>query len=428
MRSDRELPVLIPSVTGQRWSCHSCGDCCRSLVVHLFPGERSRLDAQGWEEKLGVAPYVRLGRQWALNKRDDGACVFLDARNLCRIHAESGESAKPIACRVFPFSLRRTERNWQASLRFDCPSASASRGDALHSQVQGLGAVSGALDDVLRVPPDRPKLPGGLVAREMEVNALLDCLTQWLGERGTSPLRRILGAARFTHTLSAARLKRVRYERFVELLDLLFGALASECAAPSEPPTKRQRAMLRQFAFACSEHLTLSDARGGIVRRWRKRMEQLRKARCFLTGAGIVPPLVGFAGEPSFAAVEAVQPADGTDGRAINELVNRYLLARIAGRTVFGAGYYGWPIVNGLAALWLSVAAAGWIARYLAASDARTLVNLNDTARAIGVVDRGATRLPSLGTFAERTRASYFFSDDGLARILHTFRLAEDAL
>ena len=74
-----------------------------------FESPRARIDEEGWSDKLGVASYVRLGRGWALNKRADGACVFLDDDNRCRIHTAFGEAAKPAACRLFPFSLREVE-------------------------------------------------------------------------------------------------------------------------------------------------------------------------------------------------------------------------------------------------------------------------------------------------------------------------------
>ena len=44
-----------------------------------------------------------------------------------------------------------------------------------------------------------------------------------------------------------------------------------------------------------------------------------------------------------------------------------------------------------------------------------------DVARALGMVDRAATRLPSLGTAAERARARFLADDDGVARLLYEY-------
>jgi len=128
MGSECSLPVLMPSLPNQGWSCHSCTRCCRTLVGHLTPAERARIDEQNWREELQVPPYVKLGKSWALNKHPDGACVFLGDDGLCLIHARYGEAAKPLACRIYPFSVRPVPYSWRASLRFCCPSVQRSQG------------------------------------------------------------------------------------------------------------------------------------------------------------------------------------------------------------------------------------------------------------------------------------------------------------
>ena len=424
MTVSQSLPVLMPNVAGQRWSCHSCGDCCRTLVGHLTSQERRRLDEQRWEAELGAAPYVRVGRAWALNKRPDEACVFLDDDGLCRIHAKHGERAKPLACRIFPFSVRPVEGGWQASLRFDCPSVIASEGIPIRQHAGPIAELTAQLDH--RAGENKAvALKRGLRATPEEVDALTRGLTTWLIDGDASFIQRVTVAARLTHTLETAKLKKVRGTRLAELIDLLLGALPAECAVSPPAPTPRQRGMLRQFAFACTEHVTLTERRAGLLQRWRKRSEQLRKAGLFLAGSGVVPRLPGFQGDATFAEVESVHGADN-QGYEIEELLTRYLSARIAGRSVFGAGYYGWPIFSGLGALWLLVAAVGWLARYSAAVAGRTSLNMNDVSRALGIADRAATRLPALGTMTERTRVTYLMTDDGLARLLHEYALVEN--
>ena len=44
-------------------------------------------------------------RRYRLGHQADGACVFLDERGLCRIHAKFGEQAKPLACRIYPYAF-----------------------------------------------------------------------------------------------------------------------------------------------------------------------------------------------------------------------------------------------------------------------------------------------------------------------------------
>lgn len=414
----------MPSITGQKWSCHSCGDCCKTLVGHLTDAERARLDEQGWTRELGVSAYVRIPRGWALNKRADGACVFLTDDNRCRIHAKFGEESKPLACRIFPFSVRRVSNGWQASLRFDCPSVTSAVGAPLDQHRWSVGTLAAQIEQSSPPRPERIQLKRGRPASDREADALLARFERWLVHGREAMGTRLVGAARFLALLDQARLGKVREERFVELVDLLVQALPGEAAQPIASPSPRQLAMLRQFAFAHLEHVTLDELRGGVAGRFRKRWQQLQKAKLFLHGAGLVPDLLGISGTASFAEVDAVVPAAG-DREKVDDLLRRYLAARIEGRTTFAAGYYGWSMVAGLTACMLSVAVAGWIARLRAAASGRATFDFADAAAALGIVDRAATRLPALGALAERTRITYLQGDDGVARLLHRFPLTE---
>jgi len=424
MGASRSLPVLIPHVPEQRWSCHSCGNCCRTLVGNLTEEERRRIDEQGWAERLGVEPYVRVGSGWALNKHEDGACVFLDERNLCRIHAEFGEAAKPLACRMFPFSLRQHEHGWQASLRFDCPSVIESKGEPLGSHRQWLAeaAASFTPDDSLSA---EVKLARGMLATHEEIDALIGRMTRVLTAAEPVLSRRLVGLARATAILGEARFAKVRGARFGELLDVVLGAVEAESRERPAAPTPRQQGMLRQLAFAHAEHLTLQERRAGYASRWRRRWRQLRDAGRFRRGVGVVPKLPGFAIGPTFARVASVRAAAG-DAEAVAALIRRYATTRILSRSVFGWGYYGWGLVPGLSALWLSVGVTGWLARLHAAGAGREVLDLKDVEVALGVVDRAASRVPALGTFAERARVAYLTRDDGVARLLAAWSLTDD--
>lgn len=420
MSVSRPLPVLVPAIANQRWSCHSCGQCCRSLVGHLTEAECERIDRQEWREQLGVEPYVLVGRRALLNKQADGACVFLTDDNRCMIHAKYGEEAKPLACRIFPFSVRPTERGWQASFRFDCPSAAASDGSPLSQHTGSLNRVVAELE---HAPPAgdgatclQPRVP----ATAAEVDAVTSRYVRWLGQRELPLRHRLLGAARVTSTLATAKLKTVRGARLTELVDLLFDAAPGERTQEPRTPTRRQSAMLRQLVFAHAEHVSLPELRSGLSGRLKKRWRQMLVARRFLAGKGVVPQLPDIKNRVAFAAGDAIQPPrDQLD--QIDDLLTRYLIARVESRSVFGQGYYGWPTFLGLTALFLSVAAAGWLAKHKAAADGRPRLCFDDVAHAIGIVDRAATRLPALGTATERARVRYLLLDDGVARLAHQY-------
>ena len=421
MGSDHQLPVLMPSLPNQRWSCQSCALCCRTLVGHLTPRERVRIDEQNWEQELGVPPYVKLGRSWALNKHPDGACVFLGADGLCLIHARYGEAAKPLACRIYPFSVRPVPHGWRASLRFCCPSVQRSQGKPIADYRTWLTDLARALPH--RVPAKEdgadwiPRVP----ATVEELDKLTNQLGRWCKKQEYPLGHRLSGAARLTEALEETPFKKLRGHELEEVIELLLKALPAEAQLPAEPPSGRLRGMLRQLAFAHAEHLSHREMRR-FWRRLNKRRQQLRAARLFRRGVGRAPVLPGYKRTPEFAAVEAVLPA-GDAVESVEEMVTRYLLTRLEGRTVWGAGYYGWPALAGLHALWLSTAAAGWLARYHCASEGRGVLTFEDVGTGLGMVDRAATRLPSLGTVAERMRIQYLTRDDGGAQLLAAYPL-----
>ncbi len=105
------------SATAHR--CRACGACCR------IEGDVRLAD----DEPAGIASYLGLSvedftaawtrltperRGLMLTEQPDGACVFLDAENACRIHA-----VKPRQCRDFPEQWR------YPNLEAICPGAKA---------------------------------------------------------------------------------------------------------------------------------------------------------------------------------------------------------------------------------------------------------------------------------------------------------------
>ena len=79
-----------------------------------------------------------------------------------------------------------------------------------------------------------------------------------------------------------------------------------------------------------------------------------------------------------------------------------------------------------MTALWLSISATGWLARYLAAAGCGEAITFDNVAGAIGIVDRAATRLPALGSSAERARLAYLTEDNGIFKLLQIYRLVEE--
>lgn len=391
-------------------------------MVHLFDADRAKIDEQGWVARLGVPPYLRLGRQTVLNKHSDGACVFLNAENQCSIHARFGEAAKPIACRMFPFSVRRVRVGWQASLRFDCPSVAESRGAGLTSHQTTLEATVRGFESTHRPADVAVALKHGRIATRIEQDALGEAVVRVLRDDSIAVDQRLIGLARVTATLAECNLAKVREERFAELVEILSQTLPSEAKAPTDPPGQKQGRLFRQLVFAHTEHVSLAQLRSRWPQKLGIRVGQLIRSRAFARGVGIVPPLPGCDGTATFEGVDAVLP-DAADAGLIAEVWQRYLLMRVGSQSVFGAGYHGWPMLAGFSALWLAIAATGYVARWSAAADGRTSWGHDDLVWAIGVIDRTATRAPALGTLTERARIRALRADDGVARLLNRYAM-----
>lgn len=414
------LPILMPRMDWQKYSCHGCGLCCRDFTVQLRAEDLEKLEAQKWESILGEAVVVHFRGRPYLKRRDDGSCVFLKEDGLCRIHADHGFAEKPIACQVFPFNLAPGEKQIRVGVNFLCRSVQENKGAELPTHRNDLRRFAAELPE-LNVPADEASLAREIdTASEREGRVLLSVIDEWLVRDDVSFSTRLDGLAWIAQSLGEARLAEVRDSRFEELVQLLGSALPGELdLLPIEAPTTRQSALLRQAAFTRTEDPMIGD--GGSRRgRIRTTLSQLKRSRSVRRGRGLTPMLSSAL--PSgvrFQAIEGVGPfSESPDSEAIDELCLRWVRATLYGSRAWGSAHYGWSIVDGLQALVLNVACAGWIARLCSAAESRPVVGLEDVRTAIGRVDRHSGRAPWLGNPVELVRLRYLRLDDGLRRVL----------
>lgn len=427
-----ELPIIHLDLKGQRYDCENCGQGCRELVVYLTERDRKKIDRQKWEGRLDRPPYIRFGRSLVLNHRPNGDCVFLTPDNLCRIHAEFGYPEKPLSCQLFPFSIEPEGQGFRVTVRFDCPAMAKSVGRPLAAHRSDVARITGALQDADLPELAQPRKPvylrPGSPLTASELDGLVERTDAWMGDR-TRPLReRLAGLENLVETLSTARLTNVQGEDFTALVDLLVSDLPNAVEElrqrPLPPLTPRQLKLFRHTVFAHCENLRLEEACAGLRRRWSYRFDQLRRARRLAAGAGEIPRMIrGHAGG-TFEQLEPVQRDESLPTDACDAMLTRYLRARLAGRTAFGHGYFGWPVLEGLRALMLAIAVTGWVARYAALGEGRSAFNYGDLVRAIGIVDRNATRSPELGLRSARMRLQYLSPDHGILRLLDAYPLA----
>ena len=414
MAVTRSIPLTVLPLGAQRYSCHGCGDCCRDFTVQLREADLERLRAQAWEAELGEVTVEFRGLRY-LRQRQDGGCVFLRADGRCRIHAEHGLEAKPLACQMFPFTLAPDAREARVGISFACASVLANKGAALASHLAEVRRMSG---DVPELGPSRTLLDASTEATPEEASSVADVLDRWLREGGLPLAVRVDGIAWLGQQLASARFAKVRGPRLRELMDTLVDALPQELPLhPIDPATGAQRATLRQAAFFRLEDPKIGDLRR--IGRMRAVLGQYMRSRAFSKGRGSMPAMGDRWPSAEFAAVDRVAAlGESPEFAEIEELLVRWMRATVLGGRAWGSGYYGWPVVDGIQAMALNVACAAWLSRAHAAASGRGVPALADVRAAVGRVDRTCGRAPWLGSRAESMRMGFLRIDDGLRRVL----------
>ncbi len=425
-----KLPVIIPEIKSQSWSCRACTKCCRELVVHLTADDRRRIDEQGWSQKLGTDPYVRHSSGIVLNHVPGGGCVFLMDDGKCRIHADLGMQAKPLACQIYPFTLERESDSLRAGLRFDCPTVTRSEGVALASHRRDIQYVADTIckktPALFRDEPDDVAFAHNLMIDRSTLDRILTRLDKWITNERRSFDERITGLHIIVSTLNQAQLSRFDGPRLAELIDMLSDDLPNavvEFDDGSSDPLRTQTKLLHQAVFAHSMYLQFAESRMGYWQSLRFRFRQLKLARIMLGGKGVIPQLRPEEGKATFEQIINIEPIPTNDAAEAANLLTRYLQSRISNHGGFGAAYYDWPMLNGLGAALLSIAVIGWFTRRNAATAGRVEMTIQDLRDAVSTVDRTAGRAPELGAKSARLRQNHLTHENGLIRLIRRYRI-----
>ncbi|WP_426755143.1 flagellin lysine-N-methylase [Myxococcus sp. Y35] len=117
-------------MTRFRCLAQDCEDtCCAGLVVPVSEAHLRRLreavaggpDAERVDTFIRSEPGAAPGDEAVIAKRDDGHCVFLDARKTCSLHRAYGEPALPDACATFPRVATRWMHGLEVAGSLACP-------------------------------------------------------------------------------------------------------------------------------------------------------------------------------------------------------------------------------------------------------------------------------------------------------------------
>ena len=103
------------------FECQRCAKCCgdgshRGRNILLLEAEVSQIS-----NAMGLRPFSCASRSLSVQpyryrmKKRGGKCVFLDGR-ACRIY-----NLRPLICRFYPFSLKRSNNGYRFEVSEECP-------------------------------------------------------------------------------------------------------------------------------------------------------------------------------------------------------------------------------------------------------------------------------------------------------------------
>ncbi len=407
------LSLELPTI--QNWSCHNCGGCCRQHAIYITETEAQRIAGQGWDNLPdGPAPeglIVREGAKQRLATRDDGACVFLDERGLCRIHGRFGEAAKPLACRVYPYAFHPAGEGLTVSLRFSCPSVVRNLGQPVAAQEKELRELVRQLLPAHYRAGEPPELASGQRVAWDDLLACVDALDGMLAVPETTlgeRLRRVIVWARMMEQTPLASLDG---DKLTGLIELLYAESEARVAAsPVEPPTRMGLRLFRLAVGQYARHDTLAKRPN-----WRDRWNFFWWGVRFARGRGLTPTP-----HPQLKAVPFQQLAGsfGPLTPEMDELLTRYLRVKVQGLHLCGRASYGESLLDGFQSLTLVVSVMLYLTKWVAASAGRSQWTFDDLVEAVTIVDHNHAYSPGLGTASSLGRVRLFATTGELERLL----------
>jgi lysine-N-methylase len=411
-----DLPVV------QNWSCHNCGGCCKQHEIEMTAEEHQRIVSQNWTAADGIPadqPVVEKISGWfgkpryRLAHRADGSCVFLDNRGLCRIHAKFGEAAKPLACRIYPYTFHPAGTGVTVSLRFSCPSVVKNLGRPVAQQKQDLQRLAKDVVPAGAVNSPPPKVNARDLTSWPDFHRFADALEATLIDSSVALPMRLARALLWIQLVSEAKFDKLTGSRIREFLDLIQGAAAQEIRdwpEAIESPTAFGMTAFRTLAAIYARKDTAATVRGGWLGRWKL----LRSIVRFVRGTGNIPVLQAGFREVPFAALE--QPF-GRPSSAVEELMTRYFQVKLRGLHFCGRGFYDFSFVEGACYLALMWPITLWLARWLAAGDGRGEITLDDVSQALAVADHNHGFSPMLAQGNARSRVRLLQQSGDLTKL-----------
>ncbi len=418
----KPIPLHTPPAF-QRYDCHQCGACCRAgFAVVTAEEERQRITAQGWHELpefQGRKLFARLpGGKIVVAQNSDGACIFLDQNNTCRIHARFGPEGKPFACRPYPFVLLPAGKQARVSLRFDCPSVAGNQGRPLpehRTEIQAL--LARALPPRL-AEAEPPAFRPGLHLDWQALARIAGAFDRLLATETLDITRRMLACADLAGLLARATLADLEGPKLDDFLGVLVRALTAGVAV--NPLQRRQPVgmvppLFRQAAGLYGRLDRLIDQGGSAGQRLARLGRRLGHSLRLLGGRGTVPPVREGLPSARFADLECPFGIPGPEAAAV---LTRYYRVKLDGFGFCGRAVYGWSFLEGVGALLLTFPLILWYARLFALGAGRPALDAEMVQRAVRVVDRPHGNTVALALPHERIRLRFLAEHENLSTLI----------
>ena len=397
--------------TSNRTLVSECGDCCVNTNILLRPEEAESLAGLDWrgraDDLVGVSPGVSAaasgpGSGRRLQKRENGACIYLGSDKQCRIHQHFGAERKPLMCRMYPFHFYPLNDRIAVDCAFSCRAVSLGQGVELKAHVPQWSLL---LEAELGTPRprkhrlnDKSALSDEVLWQiEQYVLAFLDDASMSLFDR----VRCLLEYSRLATTGDPST------ESAAQLRQVLAQGLPTQI---SKMPWEGQMDRTQQAVFFQWLYLVLNPTTADEDLLRGHRLEAAKRKRIAIGNryrkAGQRPYVDN---RELTATFEQIAEVDGSfvETEGANR-VQSFLSAKILGQRYLLAGEKSMPFVEAIPKLALNYPMAIWTSQALAADRGAAAVENDDLRRALRLLDRSLGQLATSRLPKKQARACNF--------------------
>ncbi|MBI3270933.1 MAG: YkgJ family cysteine cluster protein [Planctomycetes bacterium] len=358
---------------GARFTCQSCGLCCRNWSIAVTEEERQVLAAHDWVAEYpdlrDVPFFTRSGSHPATGQplhrmrlRSDGTCPFLAPDGLCRIHKSLGGRAKPVVCRTYPYTVAYTPVGTFVGLRFSCPTVVANGGAPLAEDHKYLKDLARDFRALAQPGAAAEEASTAAVEAEWADAAAVERCVGGIFERPCGLAEKVELACRVLALLAEAKQESIR-GRVGGFLEVMTPEVEAQRTGPAEgvqAPLPNERLLFRDLLHHICMREYVAYARSGFRARLAIRFRALcdsfrfrfNAGRVHLTGLPVPIPLT--------APAEVASPVDDP---VVAEMLTRYVLTKMFAKNYYGRLFAEWGQLPGLSLLLLSLGAIAWFAR-----------------------------------------------------------------